>query len=457
MQITYKRNGLKNYMVIKNERGGTAGLREKMIVRNKIRCLAKMTPQSIDGSSYYYYDIQGKVSMEALFTGRTLSKNELVSILQNLSGMLLELQRYMLSPDEVIFTPKDIWLSPDTLEPSFIYVPDMTPDDSMNIKALAEFLTEHVDGNDRDAATMAYEYLEMVENGYMIPDITRQSEDISRDMEAPDTPPIDPDDYWDLKEGISDEMKPFFEDTGSDKKTDTKARVRTAYICLGLVIAAAGVYIAFVLNPALFPIVLTDEEYIIAGACIAIAFAMVLTGVMYMFNKKTAKAEEPLPETPQSTYDTISKPGFVGYDAAVQEKYGFEEYRADDEGGEKTVLLKRPRFMNVGNKYPTLRYDDGRHITIRKFPFIMGKMKARVDEIIDGEGVSRIHAMIKEQDDRYYISDLNSLNGTGVNGKMLEANETVEISDGDIISLADTMLTFQAGAIIPSAASSGTI
>ena len=34
MQITYKRNGLKNYMIIRNEKDGSPGLREKMIIRN---------------------------------------------------------------------------------------------------------------------------------------------------------------------------------------------------------------------------------------------------------------------------------------------------------------------------------------------------------------------------------------------------------------------------------------
>ena len=114
----------------------------------------------------------------------------------------------------------------------------------------------------------------------------------------------------------------------------------------------------------------------------------------------------------------------------------------DDTGDEKTVLLKSPRASGGSGGYPILRYDDGRHIIIRRFPFIMGKMKTRVDEVIDGEGISRIHAMIKEQDRRYYISDLNSLNGTGLNGRLLEANETAEISSGDVISLADTALTF---------------
>ena len=94
-----------------------------------------------------------------------------------------------------------------------------------------------------------------------------------------------------------------------------------------------------------------------------------------------------------------------------------------------------------------LKYDDGKHIVIRHFPFIMGKMQTRVDEVIEGDGISRIHAMIKEQDNRYFLSDLNSLNGTGINGRILEANETAEISNGDVINLADTALTFQTAEI----------
>lgn len=82
---------------------------------------------------------------------------------------------------------------------------------------------------------------------------------------------------------------------------------------------------------------------------------------------------------------------------------------------------------------------------MKHFPFILGKMKNRVDEIIEAEGISRLHAMIKETDGKYYLSDLNSLNGTYLNGEMLMTNSTAEISDGDVISLADISFTFQTG------------
>ena len=77
------------------------------------------------------------------------------------------------------------------------------------------------------------------------------------------------------------------------------------------------------------------------------------------------------------------------------------------------------------------------------FPFVVGKMKNRVDEVINDEGISRIHAMLKEQDGRYFISDLNSLNGTGLNGRLLEVNETAEITNGDTVSFANTSYVFR--------------
>ena len=441
MQITYKRNGLKNYMIVKNDKEGPAGLREKMIVRNNIDYLIKMTPQSIDGISYFYYDIQGRVNLEALFTGRHITKSEISAILAGVSGLLSELQRYLLSPDEVLFSPSEIWILPDTLTPAFVYVPDMIPDEKYNIRSLADFLAEHTDGSDRDAAALAYGYLEMVENGCIMPEIhdaDRMLFERAGSITPPgsmrdEEPPVDPDDHWDIKEGIADEMKPFF---GKAEKTNTALdKKKTAYISLSLVIAAAAVYILLVLNPSLFHIYMTDEEYITAGVIISIVFAIVLMGVFLVCGRKPGEPEEMLCRE-EDVFPDIPKP--------QEDRLEYMEYtnQWSDETDEKTVLLKRPVSTGTRLTCPVLKYADGRDLTITTFPFIVGKMKTRVDGVIDGKGISRIHAMLKETDGRYYISDLNSMNGTGINGRALNANETAEITEGDIISFADTSLTF---------------
>ncbi|MBQ4482847.1 MAG: FHA domain-containing protein [Lachnospiraceae bacterium] len=478
MQITYKRNGLKNYMVVKHERNDAAMLREKMMIRNEIPHLTKMIPQSIDGYSYYYYDIQGRVSLAALFQSGGIKKGELDTILGGLGELLFELQRYMLLPDEVIFDPQAIWISPDTLDPSFIYVPGMTKYDEYDIRVLAEFLAGHTDGNDREAAAKAYGYLERVENGYILPDmqydrIRYDRENDNEDFAARSSEaPIDPDEYWDIKEGISEDMKPFFE-TDSEKDR-TKKRKRAAYISLGIVMAAAVLYIAVLMDPALLPVTLSEQEYLMVGAAIAASFSLVLIGVMLMckgrqsdrqsdndtegkckdkesvsgrsvadtkYDNEDNHIEEDIAEKPLSRQEN----GWMSFLDKRNSEYGIRENEEEDD--EKTVLIRRPGSFGGRTELPSLSYQDGRKVIIRKFPFVMGKMRTRVDGVIDGEGVSRIHAMIKELDGRYYVSDLNSLNGTAVNGNLLNINETREITDGDSIELADTVLIFRTGKI----------
>jgi hypothetical protein len=50
-------------------------------------------------------------------------------------------------------------------------------------------------------------------------------------------------------------------------------------------------------------------------------------------------------------------------------------------------------------------------------------------------GVSRLHAVVKRDNQRAVIMDLGSANGTYINGKRLTANVEQGLSHGDIVSL----------------------
>ncbi|MCS6993938.1 MAG: FHA domain-containing protein [Anaerolineales bacterium] len=50
-------------------------------------------------------------------------------------------------------------------------------------------------------------------------------------------------------------------------------------------------------------------------------------------------------------------------------------------------------------------------------------------------GVSRRHAAIHREEDGYYITDLNSTNGTRINGRRLLPNTPCRLSSGDVVSL----------------------
>lgn len=84
-------------------------------------------------------------------------------------------------------------------------------------------------------------------------------------------------------------------------------------------------------------------------------------------------------------------------------------------------------------------------VTIEHSPFKIGRCETS-DLRIDSAQVSREHAQISQRGNVWSIYDLNSTNGTQVNGQTVR--EAV-LSDGDILAIAETELTFVASPVTP--------
>lgn len=81
-------------------------------------------------------------------------------------------------------------------------------------------------------------------------------------------------------------------------------------------------------------------------------------------------------------------------------------------------------------------------IEIPYVPFIIGKHPELADYCLDCPAVSRLHVRINQTEQGFEVTDLNSTNGTVVNGYCLQANETVGIQRGDVLYLADLGFKF---------------
>lgn len=99
---------------------------------------------------------------------------------------------------------------------------------------------------------------------------------------------------------------------------------------------------------------------------------------------------------------------------------------------------------NYGRKYCLQGEgeNESRRIVLGESRIILGKNKEAVDEIIEGEGVSRMHAFISKEEDGYYLEDLNSLNGTFVNGERLIYKERVCLKENDRITIGGKSFCF---------------
>lgn len=84
----------------------------------------------------------------------------------------------------------------------------------------------------------------------------------------------------------------------------------------------------------------------------------------------------------------------------------------------------------------------GERIYLKKFPFLIGKLKKGTDYILDNNKISRIHARLDYDESRYYIEDMDSTNGTSLNGVMLAAHDRQVLSDMDRVCFADKNFVF---------------
>lgn len=85
----------------------------------------------------------------------------------------------------------------------------------------------------------------------------------------------------------------------------------------------------------------------------------------------------------------------------------------------------------------------GKRYLINDKSLVMGRNSRKADLVILGdEEVSSAHIRIDRRDDTFHLVDIESLNGTRVNDRVLKPESPVELREGDRIIIGQTVLKF---------------
>lgn len=125
------------------------------------------------------------------------------------------------------------------------------------------------------------------------------------------------------------------------------------------------------------------------------------------------------------------------------------------QNGNETVILRNYAASNDGsvagggafckrkNIARLLRERTRQLITIDKAEYTIGKSSEAADfAITNNPAISRKHASVRWKNDEYYLFDLNSANGTFVNGKKIDGTG-IRLEDHDKVVLADEAFEFK--------------
>ena len=86
----------------------------------------------------------------------------------------------------------------------------------------------------------------------------------------------------------------------------------------------------------------------------------------------------------------------------------------------------------------------GEQISLADLPCVVGKMHDFVDQVLDDSSVSRMHARFSvDHEGKMTVRDLNSTNGTWLNGERLMPNESRVIRQGDHVRLGSMEFVYR--------------
>lgn len=123
------------------------------------------------------------------------------------------------------------------------------------------------------------------------------------------------------------------------------------------------------------------------------------------------------------------------------DQFVFEPEEFVEESSNPTVFLGSESKEIFGE----LRYEGegrGKNFKIDVPLFLVGSQEGEANGVIFTSSVSRHHALIYREEGNYYIEDLNSTNGTYLNGEQLNYKEKVPLSKNDKVRFADEAYRF---------------
>ena len=375
MNVSYKRTSNKNYMIIEGE-DCPLGFETSMFLENKPASLLESHTMEINGYIQYWYDITGKKSLRDFFDQEGITKENLKSAFFGIQKSLLSLAEYLIGEDHLYLTVDTIFFDQKTHGGIYLcFCPLSLPPHTDQLQSIAQHLITTVDHHNPEATKLCYDMY----------GITEQNRFSLSDFIGV----LDED-----CANIFESREPSYE-PGVPKEI-TEEDIRQVADDIG------------------------EDCFTEESDTPNSFFRLIKHRFTEWKENLSSKREELFPE------DEYLK------------DIEFDEVIPREEPDTQTVLLAENPSACCGK----LIHDTGdfpNDFYISHTPFRIGSKSGGNDAVINSPAVSRYHAKIIRKDGVYYLIDLNSTNGTFLNGKILNYNESVPLKSMDTISFADVM------------------
>lgn len=441
MNISYQREMKRNYLIVEAEEQDEIPFEQKMLEQNQIDGLLHFQVRKKDMETRFFYEITSKQPLFRLLEGQAVRAGQIRALVFGIAQALDHMEPYLLNENSVLLTPEYLYVEPESLKVWLCLIPGLERDFPEDYSRLLEYLLGKVDHKDKETVVLAYGlYQETRKENYGMGDILRLAE------QKIDVNSVD-------RETDAEQMQDFGIQQGYSEWRNTGEREDRKE---SEPWSAAG----WDINTGR-----TETEWkpgMVRARQIQTDTVKESSGLFGRWKQRRKERKE---EKQREQEREMQMPWDMMYAGDARSDYGTPSYHAQERSGMQgnaaftaafepetplpqkssgTVLLNGGMGAAESGTRKLTALDAGEaDIVIAYYPFIIGKQENLVDHVLNRETVSRLHLRIDRKEERYYVQDLNSTNGTLINGRMLENNETMEIREGTEINIAGGRYRFE--------------
>ena len=389
MEVKYRADLYTNYILLEIPEGIDSQIYSfKMMEKNRIKGVIPTKTRMEDGIEYLYLEIGNRRSLVDVYKDKEMDLEEMTTIFQGLLPILEELRNYLLNEKMVLFDPEYIY---EEEEGGYCIVILPWQDERPNFRKMAEFFLEKINHKDENGVNAAYHFYRQQSQGpfslFQFMPVLEKENILKRQKKNKEHIPVvfQPKD-WKLEE-IEEANKE--EDMEEEKSSSRNWK----YIFLILAFLAMGVQFINIIPGR------------IKLSCMAVSVLFLILFFILLIPKKEKTKEE-------------------------KSNIGVEE---GDEWEVGETLFFENSEMNESWKLQWKERGRQKQITLDEFPCKVGKIKEEVSIVINDVSVSRVHCQFVKKENKIAIMDLNSTNGTFLNGMPLGNGEMIEIEKNDEI------------------------
>ena len=436
MQIDYRRDIYHNYLILSGgEEPDTSSYQVRILMANQINGFLPCQIQQIDQKILFYYDITSKQSLQTMLEHRQIKKDMLELLLEQIAAALETVKNYLLNINGFLLKPEFIFSDASGGKIWFCYYPGAEMTFQNQIRELSEYLLPKLEHQDREAVMLGYVFYQKCVEETITAEIFQELlhrktwEESRIGAEIPKLSGPGTEGRAQEKENMPSSREELLDAFFEPEETEQKVPVgNSRYILLFAGIAAAAGILA----------VFGAAGYLAAGCLLAGGAAGI--GVIGFTVKRTMR-ENKERESEMEKYLRI--------DWAEEKEHEKEEQLSEEpkqDGSEETVYLAEAAAGKMAGSRACLVPEgdsSGNIIYLDKEVCLVGKEQGAADVLLPFPAVSRLHARMVWNGETYLLSDLNSRNGTEVNGKLLEMGEACALVSGDRIRFANLTYRFQ--------------